>query len=499
MFEAQSHTNPEFVPHSLSDAFTTAQLSRTCSERLEDKIVTLAAQLNAANYHMLKLLAEFDDIGGWQGDGIKSFAHWLNWKIGMGYVMAREKVRVARALPDLPLIERAFAKGEVSYSKVRAMTRIATPENERFLLQIARHGTAAHMEQMVKKYAFCRRLEDPDNEAACNREAAVNWYQDDDGMFVIHARLSPEEGAVVIKALELEVSKIKQAQRANSFEDAEREVKVNSKNVSAETFSKPSQFHEDHMSVRASAIAHIAETYLRSIDGTSRNATSNASYSLGDSYQVFLHINAATANSANTDSHVNCYVGDKSQHFLASEVAKRLACDANVSTVLEDDDGNILNIGRKSRTIPRAIRHALRIRDNGCRFPGCHQKHYTDAHHIQHWMNGGETSLDNLITLCRFHHTQLHKGEFTLHRVKNPRLSSKSPVLFRNKMNELIDEALYPQFPGLDASPQAIAASIGQQFTSEPIHKHTAECQWTGETMDYQMAMSELFLRDGAT
>ena len=154
-------------------------------EELEIQILTSAAQINAANYRFIKLLAEFDDKGGWHGDGIRSFAHWLNWKIGMGETMGREKVRVARAITDLPLIDEAFSKGEVSYSKVRAMTRVATPENEAFLMHIAEHGTAQQMEYLVRKYAFCQRLMDENREDDWKRDKILSLFQDEMGMYEI--------------------------------------------------------------------------------------------------------------------------------------------------------------------------------------------------------------------------------------------------------------------------------------------------------------------------
>ena len=123
------------------------------NELLGQKITLLAGQISAAEHRLLKLIAEFDNNKGWSGGGtVRSCAHWLNWKCGIAMGAAREKVRVAHCLDNLPLIDSAFANGEISYSKVRAMTRAATPENEDFLLTIAHYGTASHLEQVVKKY-----------------------------------------------------------------------------------------------------------------------------------------------------------------------------------------------------------------------------------------------------------------------------------------------------------------------------------------------------------
>ena len=141
-------------------------------EILSDEITTLAGHLNAANYRFLKLLDEFDRHDGWAGDGIRSLAHWLNFKCGIGELLAREKVRVARALRSLPSIDAAFERGEISYSKVRAMARVATPENEAELLNIARHGTAAHMERLVRAYRRCRKQVESGPEGSTASESA---------------------------------------------------------------------------------------------------------------------------------------------------------------------------------------------------------------------------------------------------------------------------------------------------------------------------------------
>ena len=116
---------------------------------IENEITELAAHIHAATFRLLELIREFDEREGWGGPGLMSCAHWLNWKIGLSMGAAREKVRVAHALKDLPKISDSFRQGQISFSKVRAMTRVATPENEEYLMMIARHGTAAHMEQLV--------------------------------------------------------------------------------------------------------------------------------------------------------------------------------------------------------------------------------------------------------------------------------------------------------------------------------------------------------------
>lgn len=447
-------------------------------EELEVEILKLAGQMNAVQYQFLKLLGEYDDTGGWQGDGIKSFAHWLNWKIGMGMVMGREKVRVARALPELPLIDKAFSEGKISYTKVRAMTRVATPENEQFLLQIAEHGTADHIEYLVRKYKLCKQLQEPRDSDNWKRLKDLGWYQDETGMIVINVRLPPEEGALVIKALELiqaenrrkreEVEEATGSIFIEKDSDEDREVKVDSTNVSAETFSS-GMTREDFLCDRASALTHMAEHYLSGVNGDGAKVSGN---SLGEKYQIFLHINANAASiDCKVDDSDHCSIDNK--RFLTPQVARRLACDASLTTVLEDDQGNVLNIGRRSRIIPRAMSHALRIRDGGCRYPSCTQKQHTDSHHIRHWADGGETKMDNLATLCRFHHGLLHKGEYRIHR-------DESDLVFTNSRNEVITSSFYPQFPG---------EQIANDCLDPDINELNAVSKWRGESMDIDQAL----------
>ena len=168
-------------------------------DELGQQITLLAGQINAANHRLLQLIAEFDRRKGWSGGGtVRSCAHWLNWKCGIALVAAREKVRVANSLQELPLIDAAFAAGEISYSKVRAMSRVATAQNEEYLLNIARHGTASHLEQVVRKYRKVTRKDDIAAEREQERDRELVYYQDSDGMWIIHARLPAEDGSLVV-------------------------------------------------------------------------------------------------------------------------------------------------------------------------------------------------------------------------------------------------------------------------------------------------------------
>src|SRR5258706_3051933 len=169
-------------------------------ERLGDEIAELAAHIEVATARLLDMIRDFDARCGW-GNGFKSCAEWLSWRVGIDLSAAYERVRVARALPTLPLISAAFARGEVSYSKVRALTRVATPETEERLLQFARSGTAAHVERLVRAWRRVDRNAENEGAAQRHKSRALYVYQDEDGMFVFRGRLTPEVDPAVRPAL----------------------------------------------------------------------------------------------------------------------------------------------------------------------------------------------------------------------------------------------------------------------------------------------------------
>jgi hypothetical protein len=171
------------------------------AEVLGERIAELSAQIQAATYHLLVMIREFDDRGGWNV-GARSCAHWLNWRTGLDLGAAREKVRVARALGELPLISASLKRGETSYSKVRAMTRVATAANEADLLEYARAGTAAHVERLVRGWRRVDRIEEMEHEEKRHASRSLTAYVDENGMVVVRGRLSPEAGATLLRALD---------------------------------------------------------------------------------------------------------------------------------------------------------------------------------------------------------------------------------------------------------------------------------------------------------
>jgi hypothetical protein len=181
---------------------------------LEAQITELAGHLNAGNHRFLVLIAEFDRRKGWSDSATQSCAHWLNWKCGIDMGAAREKVRVARALESLPRVSAAMARGELSYSKVRAITRVATPATEQLLLSIALHGTANHIEKTVRGFRRAQQAEELSHEARQQTARRVSYCHDADGSLIVKASLPAEMGALFIKALDAAVNAIDAHERA---------------------------------------------------------------------------------------------------------------------------------------------------------------------------------------------------------------------------------------------------------------------------------------------
>ena len=380
---------------------------RPHSTSLSPDLVALAADLAAAEHRWLLMVAEFDRREGWAGAGVVSCAHWLSWRLGLSPEAAREKVRVARALTQLPKISEAFGKGELSYSRARAVTRAATPENEELLVDIARHSTGAQLERIVRATVGVQDLEQA-NQRRSRR--SVTWRWDTDGSLILRARLDPEEGAAVLAAIEA-------AQRPDPAQPSLPEAAATEATADEPTADEPTadeptadepadepaaaavvEEHEapqavspeQRMASRADGMVAMAEAYI----GT------RATVSGADVYQVVLHVRDDAA------PHL------EDGPVIPVQTALRLTCDASLYCIHQNSAGAVLDVGRTTRTIPSALRKALRVRDGGCRFPGCTQRRRVDAHHVIHWTSYGRTALGNLVLLCRRHHRLVHEDGF---------------------------------------------------------------------------------------
>ena len=386
------------------------------ASQLGAEITELCSYIYAAESRLLTLIREFDEKQYWAGQGLCSCAHWLNLKCGIGMNAAREKVRVAHALAELPKISEGFSSGTLSYSKVRAMTRIADETNEDYLLMIAEHGTAHHVEKLVSKFRTAKRLQDAEvaNEQYTQRE--MTHYYDHDGCLVIKARLPAEQGALIVKALEMAMDQ--------SFAGADP---VRDNDDSAEE-------REPIAARRADALAEVAETYMNN---------SESSGSTADRYQVVVHV-AAEPNRAcdalargrhAADCHLEDGPGVYPEGTLTAVTSRRIACDSSIVTIKEDENGEPLSIGRRSR--------------------------------------------------CRHHHHLVHEGGFICEK------SSDGNIDFKDQRQQILEP--FPVMPGVAANDD-VQQWLDREFFEENIDGETcAARRYAGERMDWNAAVSALF------
>jgi hypothetical protein len=365
---------------------------------LDLEIRTLTRQMNSETYRMLMLIRVFDDRMGFAKWGLRNCAEWLAWRCSLSLSAAREKVRTAQALRSLPAISAAFADGALSYSKVRALTRVAANHDEDLLLAYALDATASQVEER------CRQLRnaEPDSvhgaRQVWERRSLTVFRDRARGVVRISVELPEADGELVARAVE----------HAVAAGDAAFGV---------EFASNPERSADAWRAQQADAIVAISKAYLGGGAGASGGGEAGAgtdggepsaeggeaparprSVPAADHYQVVVHVDEKSLR------------GGAGRSDVPIETAKRLLCDCSVVTIVEDEHGTPLDVGRKHRTVPTALRRALWSRDRGCTFPGCHNTRYVDAHHFRHWADGGETSLDNTGLLCTYHHTLVHEG-----------------------------------------------------------------------------------------
>ena len=556
-------------------------------EALESRITELWGHINAATAQFLALLAEFDRREGWAQHGVASCAHWLNWQCGISAGAAREKVRVARALTSLPKITEAFGEGRLSYSKVRAVTRVATVETEDSLLNIALHGTAAHVERTVKGFRRVLRVLERDEAEAVHERRYLDCRREADGSVRIEARLAPEVGELLLKALDVAQTELDErsgeaetagavaaesdAEHANvpagtsrsegsglrcaaptdvpagthgtqSMRDAGAESSdVPAETSEAQTFQqKPSNAATENVPAGThgtqpvlpagveppdvpaeTSEAHTAQQKLSNTAtenvpaGTPRRSVSQqradalghilerlvagkCSGSANGAHQVVVHI----AHDALCDVPESSGAEFEDGRAVAVETARRLGCDGALIGVVEGEKGEPLAVGRRTRAVPPAIRRALRVRDGGCRFPGCDRSRFVHAHHVQHWADGGETKLDNLVTLCSQHHRLVHEGGYGVR-------MTDGEIQFTRPNGRVMPSAGKPlgAFPrerhcGGEGSTkpscrggEALAKSKAARGLD--IDAQTARCGWMGERMDYNTAIDGLCWQAG--
>jgi len=435
-------------------------------ETLEAEVVALASELFAVEARFLAALAEFDRRDGWAGVGMRSCAHWLNWRCGIDLHTARERVRVARRLEQLPLVAQSFARGEVSYSKVRAMTRVATPENEQVLLDLAHAGTASQVERIVRATRRADQDEELESELRFREgvaepdpfAGALTQRYLPDGRVELRLVLDAEDAQIIIEALRAAMAAQEQVPEvadppvrppdacpadappadpapvgADSTlpEDVPAGTSRPGQSAARGESSAPSTgrvqgpafasseegrwgFADRPLSRQmrpfaeraAASMVTLAESFLASGPQARR---------ADERYHVHVHVDAdVLARCLEPDVLSRAQIEDGPA--LPVHTVRRIACDAAITAVVDGEDAAPV-VGSPTRYIPRWMRRALKARDGGCRFPGCPERIWVDAHHIWFWADGGPTELWNLVLLCRFHHEAVHELGYriTLH------------------------------------------------------------------------------------
>ena len=343
-------------------------------DEIDQNILMLCQRINVATYDLLVLIREFDERGGWVQWGSNNCAEWLAWRCDLSIATAREKVRVANALKVLPLVTESFASGELSYAKVRALTRVANRENEESLVAFALRHSAVYVADRCRELR-CGSDASIDTAARAYANRALRIRRDRHReMMTITIDLPVDSGELVEKAL-----------------DKARDAVLSSE-VSAMDDSSWSMMQAD-------AFIGVVTDFL------SGNCDHESCNTISDNHLVTIHVDQSALG------------GNDGRSAIPIESVRRLCCDGQAVVLTEDGNGEPLSIGRKTRTVPTAISRAVRARD-GCRctFPGCENRRYLQCHHVWHWSRGGETSLDNLILLCHKHHTLVHEGGFTIER-----------------------------------------------------------------------------------
>jgi Domain of unknown function (DUF222)/HNH endonuclease len=421
--------------------------SALSKEELERELAEQAAHVDAALCRLVELAAVCEERLDWSGDGA-TFARWLAWRCSLLPRVARDHERIGKALTELPLIRAVFARGELSYGKVSVLVGVAEPATEAELLELAQALTASQLARCVAAYRRVSAAEAADRQ----EQEFLHCFWSDEGWLELRGRLAAEEGAVFLQALEAAREVLWERRRAEQPD--------------AEAAEPDGPFADAVRVSNEEALVVLAELSLARPDGDRAG---------GERYQVVVHVDAETI-AADADG--RCELDDGQP--LAAETARRLACDASVVELRERADGSVLSLGRKRRTVSPALRRALVARDRGCRFPGCDRTRFVDAHHVRHWSRGGETSLDNLVLLCRRHHRLVHEHGYTL------RLDDDGSAQFRNQYGIAILNV--PPRP-----PPSSSERLGDQHRRQGLTIDHDTCRnGIGDPMDLALAVDAI-------
>lgn len=471
---------------------------------LGERIAEQCVHLDAAMHRLLLDLHEFDQAGGWHQQGFQSCAHWLSWRVGWDLSTARDRVRLANRLPELPKVTAKLASGELSYSKARAIARVATPEIEDALLIYAEHLPAAQLERVCGKLHFVQETRQAIQEARPRdrHERTVQIQPLDDGMACVKAVLTAEEAALLMNLIE-EVARAQQQQTpavpANAMVRPSRRLpRADALITIAQAYARGSSPERtpidllitvpiaalcaEQMPAGDSAESQGADDHSDAFAGSRCDeGTGDLAGSSGDEDGAGDSAESSSAAAQLRElahESIDCLGELPSGAPLSSFAIRRLACDAGLVEVHLDSHGQPLSVGRKTRAIPAPIKRALNVRDRTCSFPGCSNRRFLEGHHIRHWADGGETSLPNLLHLCSRHHHFVHEQGYQIVIDDHGK-----PCFLDPAGRPVVASPLRPQ-PTNAGWPTIRAAN-----ESLSLDAKTGACKWAGEDVNYTYAI----------
>ena len=430
-------------------------VTRAALDELAARIVAGAGQISAHLCRWLLLIAEFDSADGAPIFGLVSTAQWLSHACGIASRTAAEHVRVARALREFPALADEMSAGRLSYSQVRAISRVPRPGEFQLvehLVEVARHGTAAQLEVVARGL----RSVDHDERGLSQAEreyVTEGWTAE--SLWRLSARLDPERGAVVRAALQ----RVAASEELSPIDALVRLAEIGLAAL-ADSENSPRLLRGDEL---AAVVIHL--------DSSRMSAAAGAS-----------HASRSAEPCAPTRDKVSAgpprpYARIANGPGLPDRVVQRLLCAGRIRTVLHDSAGNVLDVGRSHRLVTERQYRALLLRQHGhCAHPGCPNTKNLHAHHVLYWLLGGGTDLDNLILLCERHHVAHHDGAF--------RIIAMGKGRFGFERRDGVNLGKAPVTPGTGSGLEEAAEAGIAPDAATPL--------WHGERLDRRYAISVL-------
>jgi Domain of unknown function (DUF222)/HNH endonuclease len=461
---------------------------------LGERIAEQAVYLDAATYRLLADLQSFDAARGWAAQGFASCAHWLSWRVGWDRGTAADRLRVANKLPSLPKVAAKLEAGELSYSKARAIARVATPATEEVLLIYAEHLPAAQLERVCAKVKI---VEDGKQALLAKAqglppppppERTVQLRGLDDGMVSVRAVLRAEEAALLIEVIQRAAKQGTEPPREDVAPRCDEEGAACSCDSAADPAraanAAPARATYDPRELprtRADGLMTVIQAYARgaSPERTPVELIVTVPAAVLASVPATAALEAPASVAVQSPLSAPATTELPSGDALSAESTRRLACDAGLVEVLVEGstaaNPQPLSVGRKTRTIPAAIKRALLARDRTCRFPGCSHRLYLDGHHIRHWVDGGETEIGNLMLLCSTHHSYVHE-----HGYRATQDGHGAFAFFDPRGNPVV---AVPPRPRPTAQPGPLASTPSAE---------SSRCRWRGERLDLPDAVGRI-------